>query len=104
MGLKKGQTNNPAGRPKGAVNKTSAAIRERITAFLDANFDQVQKDFESPELSVRDKLKFYTELLPYAVPKLQSTTLDINFETLTDEQLDTIIQNLIKASANEYHE
>ena len=102
MGLKKGHTNNPTGRPKGAVNKASAAIRERITAFLDANFDQVQKDFQSPQLSVKDKLKFYTDLLPYAVPKLQATTLDINFDALTDEQLETIIQNLIKASADEH--
>ena len=97
-------TNNPAGKPKGTVNKTSAAIRERITAFLEANFDQAQKHFQSPELSVKDKLKFYTDLLPYAVPKLQSSTLEVSFDSLSDEQLDAIIENLKKAAYNEHHE
>ena len=103
MGLKKGTTNNPAGRPKGTINKSSAAIREKITAFLDDNFEQVQKDFESKELSVKDKLKFYTDLLPYAVPTLQSSTLEVSFDALPEEQLDAIIEQLKKSAYNEHN-
>ena len=93
-------TNNPAGKPKGTVNKTSLAIREKIAAFLEANFEEVQKDFERKELFVKDKLKFYTGLLPFAAPKLQSSTLEVSFDSLLEEQLDAIIEELKKSVHN----
>lgn len=99
MGLRKGMTNNPAGRPKGATNKVGDQMREMIAAFLDQNFEKVKKDFKSRKLSTRDRLKFYTDLLPYAVPKLQSTTMELtNFERMSDDQLDEIIERLKKSA------
>ena len=73
-------------------------LRETITAFLENNFKKIEKDFEG--LKPRERVKFYCDLLQYGVPKLQATSLDIDFETLTDGQLDYIIEGL-KQSSNE---
>ncbi len=104
MGLKKGQTNNPDGRPKGSKNKVGEQLRETIAAFLEQNFEKIQKDFWSTKLSRRDRLKFYTDLLPYAVPRLQSTTMDINFDQLSDDQLNEIIERLITSATDQESE
>lgn len=43
-GLKKGQTNNPNGRPVGAVNKASASVKEIIADFLLTDDDKINKN------------------------------------------------------------
>lgn len=43
-GLKKGQTNNPNGRPVGAVNKASASVKEIIADFLLIDDDKLNKN------------------------------------------------------------
>ena len=45
MGLKKGQTNNPAGRPKGAINKANRELRDMIKDFLVENLENFQRAF-----------------------------------------------------------
>jgi len=92
MAYKPGETGNPSGRPKGAKNKVPNKLREDIIAFLGEEFVNIKKDFK--DLESKDKLKFYTDLLQYGLPKLQATSMDINFEDLTDEQLDEIIERL----------
>lgn len=88
----KGQTGNPTGRPKGAKNKVSKGLREAMTDFLNSEFVKLEKDF--PLLSPRDRMKFFTDLLPYVMPRLQTTSLAIDFEKMTDEQLSEIIVQL----------
>lgn len=95
MGLKPGMTNNPTGRPKGGANKVSKELRESITNFLELNFTTLKSDFK--KLSPKERVKSYTDLLQFAVPKLQSTSLDIDFERLDDDQLDEIIDRLKQA-------
>ena len=92
MGLHKGVTNNPNGRPAGVPNKATKQIREMINDFLDQNFDNIVEAFY--ELQPREKVKFYIDLLQYGVPKLQATELKTDFEKLSDEQLDKIINEL----------
>jgi hypothetical protein len=70
MGLPKGVTNNPAGRPKGSTNKTGTELRERITSFIEDRWEQVEADFDA--LEPKDRLQFFEKLLTYALPKLQS--------------------------------
>lgn len=98
MGLNKGQTNNPNGRPRGIPNKVSQNLRILITDFLDTEFPTVLNDFQ--DLQPKDRLKFYTDLLQYGLPKLQSTTLEIDFEQMNESQLDYIIEQL-KITSNE---
>ena len=73
MGLKKGMTNNPNGRPKGAINKSTVELRQRITDFLNENWETVQKDWKS--LDTKDRLRFYEKMLQYKLPLLQRTEL-----------------------------
>ena len=99
MGLKKGMTNNATGRPKGTKNRISNDLRQSISDFLNLNFSTIKSDFE--ELTPKDRVKFYTDLLQFAVPKLQNTSLDIDFERMDEDQLDEIIERLKEVSNDE---
>lgn len=98
MGLPKGKTNNPAGKPPGTKNKINADLRVMINDFLNDEFDTIKEDFK--RLDPKDKLKFYTDLLNYGLPKLQATSLEIDLEKLTESDLDLIIERLIKKTDN----
>lgn len=85
---------NP-GRPKGAKNKVNTQMRDLIQQLFDDNFDTIQQDLES--LESKDRLKFMTDLLPYLIPKLQSTThtTEIDLDSFTDDQLDVLIERIV---------
>ena len=88
----KGQTNNPNGRPKGIPNKVTTDLREWITNFLENNREQIQQDWKG--LEPKDRIVLFEKLLKYALPTLQATSLITDFERLTDEQLDDVIESL----------
>jgi hypothetical protein len=92
MGLKKGQTNNPNGRPKGRPNKTTKDLRDWINKFIDRNTAQIEEDWKV--LEPKDRLMIFEKLLKYTLPALQSTTLTTDIERLSDEQLDKVISEL----------
>jgi len=87
------------GRTKGSLNKISDDLRLSITEFLQNNFEEVVNTWHKSENS-KEKLNFYKDLLKYAIPVLQTTTLETDFEKMTDEQLDYII-NELKKQCNE---
>lgn len=90
-----------SGKPIGAKNKIGLQLRETIADFLSENFSKIVEDFHS--LKPRDRVKLYCDLLQFGLPKLQSVSLGFDFEKLSDEQLDEIIERL-KQSANETDE
>lgn len=98
MGFKKGQSGNPKGKPLGAKNKTSEKLRATISSFLELEFKTIQKDFKT--LSPKERAKLYADLLPFAVPKLQAMSLEMDFGKMSEEQLDEIIDKL-KQQAHE---
>ncbi|WP_373521068.1 DUF5681 domain-containing protein [Aquiflexum sp.] len=100
MGLKKGQTNNPNGRPKGSKNKINEEIREKIQSLFDGNFDKIQSDIE--KLDPKNRLKFLTDLMPYLVPKLQTTTYtnEIDWENIPEEKIDKLLNRYSKSQQN----
>lgn len=73
MGLPKGKTNNRNGRPTGSLNKISGDLRERITEFLENNFDEVIAEWK--RLKGKEKLMFYKDLIHYSLPVLQKTEI-----------------------------
>jgi len=99
MPFKEGKSGNEKGRPVGAKNKTGLQLRETISDFLTDNFEKIVDDFHS--LKPKDRVKLYCDLLQYGLPKLQAMSMEFDFEKLTDEQLDEIIEKL-KQSANHY--
>ena len=92
MGLKKGQTNNVSGRPKGRPNRLSAEMKEWVNKVLTKNRRQIEKDLKS--LEPRDRVLVFEKLLAYVIPKQQATTAQIDFNMMSDEQLEIIINEL----------
>lgn len=82
---------NP-GKPKGSLNRITKDLRKSITDFLEGHFEEVVKTWQ--KLPDKDKVNFYRDLLQYSVPRLQSTELKTDFDKLTDEQLDSILNEL----------
>lgn len=92
MGLKKGQTNNRHGRPKGIPNKATTEMRKWLKSFLDNNQHQIERDFK--DLEPHQRLQMFERLLQYTLPKMQSVQADIDLNTLSDEHLDLIISKI----------
>jgi hypothetical protein len=92
------------GRPKGAKNKVSGQIRDRIQVLFDTNFETIQDDLES--LEPKDRLKFMTDLLPYLLPKLQSTTYSqkIDLDSMDEEDLDILIDRIVNDGKREFQD
>ena len=91
----KGHTNNPKGRPAGKPNKVTADLRQRITTFLEDQWQTLETEFSG--LEAKDKLVFFERLLQYSLPKLQATTLTTNLESLSEDQLNYIINSLLNS-------
>lgn len=72
--FQKGQSGNPAGRPKGSKNKASVELRKGFEALAQSNIPQVQGWLdevaqESPEKA----LDLFLKMAEYVTPKLART-------------------------------
>ncbi|MBM3455484.1 MAG: hypothetical protein FJX80_10090 [Bacteroidetes bacterium] len=92
MPFEKGISGNPLGRPKGSIDRSSQLLKECIKKFLLNEFEIIKKDFN--QLPPKDRVRLYIDLLAYTVPKVQSVEFESGFESLPDDQLDYIIENL----------
>lgn len=92
MGLKPGMTNNKNGRPVGALNKIAPELRYKISEFLEENFDEIVKEWK--RLDGKEKVSAYKDLLSFVLPKMQSMELKSEYEALSDEDLERIINEL----------
>jgi len=99
MGLKKGQTNNVSGRPKGTPNKITTDLRQWINELLNDNRQTFEADLK--KLEPHQRVAVFEKILSYALPKLQSVEAKIDLNNLTDEQLNTIINDLKNSISNE---
>lgn len=99
--FKKGVSPNPKGRPKGAKNKKNVELTKRVAMLLDGLHEQVLQDIQS--LTPTDRVKAYTSLLAYAIPKQTSISAVQKIET-EFAQLEQLLQNgsdeAIQAIAN----
>lgn len=73
MPFEKGNTHGN-GRPKGSENKETKKLREWVGQLLDDNMELVAQDLKA--LNPKDRVTAVTNLLEYALPKLQRTEHD----------------------------
>jgi hypothetical protein len=73
-----------SGKPKGAKNKFNTEIRGLVQKLFDDHYQTIQEDLEV--LEPKDRLIFFSDLLPYLLPKLQSTThtKEIALDSMTE--------------------
>ncbi|MCW3786835.1 hypothetical protein [Plebeiibacterium sediminum] len=89
---KKGHTNNPNGRPKGKENKITTELKDWIKNLLEANTSQLEQDLK--DLEPHQRWQVVSKLLDFTIPKMRNIDANINYENLTEEQLDQIINRL----------
>jgi hypothetical protein len=80
---KKGETNNPNGRPVGVPNKNTSAIKEAYQMLIENNLDNLTKWLQliaekDPEKAIR----IISDLSEYVIPKLARTDLRSEDESM----------------------
>ncbi|PZX60203.1 hypothetical protein LV84_00473 [Algoriphagus ratkowskyi] len=99
---KKGQTNNPAGRPKGISNKANRPLKENVTAFLEKNWVKIERDIN--KLDPYARVQIYEKLLSFVLPRLKSVDGNISvtqkLDGLTDSQLNNLIDSILNEKQN----
>jgi hypothetical protein len=93
MPFEKGQSGNPAGRPKGAKDKATQELRDWVKSFLEGKTKDLEREWK--ELKPEQKFALFEKLLAYTLPKPQTIDLNLDFERLSEEQLDQIIERII---------
>lgn len=89
--FKPGESGNPAGRPRGSLNKATAGAREAITRFVDGNAHRLQGWLD--RIAERDPEKAFAlvqSLIEYQIPKLarSDVTVTSKVRVLRFDQLD----------------
>lgn len=97
--MEKGHTNNPNGRPKGKPNKITQDVRGWLSAVIDKNRKQMERDLKA--LEPKDRLQMLEKLMQYVVPKQQAVSTEIDFTKLSDDQLDAVVSELTKGIDDE---
>jgi len=69
--IKPGEIRNPNGRGKGVPNKTTAEMKEFISAVLSENLDRMRDDFEKMQPST--KWMLLEKFGKYIIPTLAQT-------------------------------
>ena len=71
--MRKGQTNNPNGRPKGSKNRNTEKIREAYQKLIEGRLDSLNEDLDLME--PRERVKAIIDLSKYVLPTMQSVAV-----------------------------
>ena len=92
--MRKKGTPKTGGRKKGTPNKVTTDVKTWLAGLIDNNRKQVEDDLS--QLEPKERIMIFERLLQYVVPKQQAVSAQIDLNTLSDEQLNTIINELTK--------
>lgn len=91
------------GRLPGSQNRLTGDLRAKISQIVENQIDAIESDLSA--LKPIERLQIFEKLLAYCVPKLQSQTFEINLESLSDLQINQIIENInLNENENENNE
>lgn len=92
MRYKPGQSGNPNGRPKGSPNITKQQTKELVNMFIENNWRQIQRDFDS--LKPRERIDIIVRLLKYNLTS--STSI-----AAKNKYFEHYVKRLLKQKKNE---
>lgn len=81
------------GRPPGSRNKASSELRDKLSEYLEKDFDRFKKDFE--KLTPFQRMRVRSDLWNYYFPKLRAMELDASLG-VSESQAKEIIEQLSK--------
>lgn len=83
------------GRQKGTPNKVTSDIRQAYRQIIEDNLPNVDKWLKKiAEDRPERALMFIIRLSDYVIPKMQSIQFTDDFDNMSDDQLDRIIDEL----------
>jgi len=97
MGLPKGKTNNPRGRPQGP-NKLTAELRQRIKIFLEGQFETIECDFKT--LVPDRRVVLFERYLKFVLPQLQSSSVDLNIDRMSEDEITQLLNRIKNSGVN----
>lgn len=87
------------GRQKGTPNRVTASIKDWVAGVIDKNRRQMERDIKA--LEPKDRLQMLEKLMQYVIPKQQAVSAEVDFSRLSDEQLNTLVDELTKGIEDE---
>lgn len=90
--LMRGEQKGP-GRPKGLPNKTTQQIKDTIQGIVSGNLSQIEADLAA--MRPKDRVKAFLDLLGFVLPKMTSSEARVSLSTLTDKELDAILDRIV---------
>ena len=87
------------GRKKGTPNKVNADIKAFLSELIDNNRQTIQEDLQT--LDAKDRLVMLERFMGYVVPKQQAIAATVDYNKLTDEQFDSLIDGVAAAIEKE---
>ncbi|MEI6050057.1 MAG: DUF5681 domain-containing protein [Bacteroidota bacterium] len=97
--FKQGQSGNPNGRKKGAINKVAKPVKEQLSNFLNEKLSELPAIWN--KLTPRDRAGFIKDMIPYFIPRMQSIEAYLEYDKLTDEGLKQIVTDILNNIEND---
>lgn len=82
------------GRQKGTPNKVTSTVKDWLAQLIDKNRKQVERDLK--ELEPMERLRVIEKFMGYVIPKQQAVSATVDYDRLSDEQLNTIVAEVTK--------